>query len=84
MLAQGLKDLRVGEVIRCVQGPLSMTGDEQRRVGASALFFGDGAFEELWERVNRAISQVWDNTTFAELVEYERAKRAAFAPNYTI
>jgi Rrf2 family protein len=84
MLAQGLKDLRVGEVIRCVQGPVSMTGDERRRGGASTSFFGDGAFEELWERVDRAISQVWDNTTFAELVEYERAKRSAFAPNYAI
>lgn len=84
MLPQRPEELTVGEVIRCVQGPVSMMGDEQRKAGESVSFFGDCAFEQLWENVNGAISEVWDNTTFAELVEYERAKKRISVSNYSI
>jgi len=38
----------------------------------------------MWENVNKAISQVCDNTTFAELIEYEKAQKTAAVPNYSI
>jgi Rrf2 family protein len=84
MLARPAEDLIVGEVIRYIQGPIPMTANEERKANESEYFYGDYAFEQLWENVNSAISQVCDNATFAELIEYERANKTAFVPNYSI
>ena len=85
MLARAAENLTVGEVIEYVQGPIFMTDDnEKRRVGKSKSFYGDYAFEQLWRNVNSAVSKVCDNTTFAELIEYEKAKRTASVPSYSI
>jgi len=84
MLAQAAEELMVGEVIQCVAGPVSLTVDAAGKTNKGEYFYGDYAFEQLWEAVNRAISQVCDNTTFAELIECEKAKKAATVPNYSI
>lgn len=84
MLAQAVEDLTVGQIIQCIQGPISITADDLRKPGKSESFFGDYAFNRLWQKVNSAVSQICDNTTFAELVEYELAKKSAYVPNYII
>ena len=84
MLARAAEKLTVGEVIRYIQGPIFMTADDDRRANKGESFYGDYAFEELWEKVNSAISQVCDNTTFAELIEHEQAKKIASVPSYSI
>jgi len=84
MITRAPEELTVGEVIRYIQGPISMTADDSRRASKSESFYGDYAFEQMWENVNKAISQVCDNTTFAELIEYEKAQKTAAVPNYSI
>ena len=84
MLAQAPEDLTVGQVIRCIQGPVSMTANDDRGPDERQSFYGDYAFNRLWENVNTAISEVCDNTTFAELIEYEKAKKTRTVPNYSI
>jgi len=84
MLARAAEDLTVGEVIRYIHGPIIMTTDNELEPNGTNVFYGDHAFKQLWESVNSAISQVCDNTTFAELVEYEKAKKTARVPNYSI
>ncbi len=84
MLAQAPEDLTVGQVIRYIQGPFSMTANDDRGSDERESFYGDYAFNQLWENVNTAISKVCDNTTFAELIEYEKAKKTASVPNYSI
>ena len=84
MLTGTAEDMTVGEVIRCVQGPISVTTNDERKAGRSESYYGDYTFGLLWENVNRAISQVCDQTTFAELIECERARKSAFVPNYAI
>lgn len=83
MLARAPEDLTAGEIIRHIQGPISMTADD-RRDNKGESFYGDYAFQQLWENVKGAISNVFDNTTFAELIEYEKAKKATNVPNYSI
>jgi len=84
MLARAPEDLTVGEVIRYIQGPISMTTGDERKANKGASFYGDYALEQLWENVNNAVSEVCDNTTLAELIELERAKKTATVPNYSI
>ena len=84
LLARSAEELSVGEIIEFMGGPISMAADDARGPNNNESFFGDSAFKQLWQKVNSAVSQICDNMTFAELVEYERAKKSAFVPNYTI
>lgn len=84
ILARSAEDLKVGEVIQYIQGPVSITASDEIKANKNGFFYGDFAFRQLWENVNNAVSEVYDNTTFAELIEYERAKRTAPVPNYSI
>jgi len=84
MLARDAKDLTVGEIIEYIQGPISVASDATGKANRNPVFWGDDAFEQLWRDVNTAISQTCNNKTFAELVEFERAKRDVCVPNYSI
>jgi DNA-binding IscR family transcriptional regulator len=84
MLARDIKELTIGEIIECIQGPISVAPDAIKKANRNPAFFGDDAFEQLWIEVNTAISEVCRRKTFAELVEFEQAKRQACVPNYSI
>jgi len=84
MLVRGAEKLTVGEVIGTIEGPVSIAGDESDNYNKGGSFFGGYAFEQLWEKVNSAVKQVWDNTTIAELVKYEMSMKNESVPNYVI
>jgi Rrf2 family cysteine metabolism transcriptional repressor len=83
ILARDTGDLTVREVIDYIQGPISLVPDAVKANGDD-FWGGNEAFKELWRQVNDAVSEVCDNKTFAELVEFERAKRGKCAVNYSI
>ena len=83
MLARDAGDLTVREIIEHIEGPISVAPDVSKALG-NASFLGDEAFKEFWQEVNNAVSEVCDNKTFADLVEFERAKRNKCALNYNI
>jgi Rrf2 family protein len=83
VLARDTGDITVREVIDYIQGPISLVPDAEKDNGEHFLG-GNEAFKELWRQVNNAVSEVCDNKTFAELVEFERAKRDKCAVNYNI
>ena len=83
LLAKEAKDLTVGEVIEHMQGPISFAPDATQ-VTSEIVFSGGQAFKELWKEVNRAVSEVCDSRTFADLVRYEENKRRRCVPNYSI
>lgn len=61
--------ITVGEVIRFVQGPLGPVecttrgGDEE-----DCDFYSDCVFRPMWDKARRALEEVYDGTTFADLV----------------
>ena len=65
-LAHRPKNLTVGAVIRFCDGPI--TPVECLRDLESCPFRGDCAFQTMWKRVQDALTQVYDGTTFADLV----------------
>jgi Rrf2 family protein len=83
ILARDAGDLTVREVIDYIQGPISLVPDAAK-ANRDDFWGGNEAFKELWRQVNDAVSEVCDNKTFAELVEFERAKREKCAVNYSI
>ena len=79
MLARDAGGLTVREIIEYIEGPISVVenGDDTASVG-------NGTFVELWQEVDKAVEEVCDRRTFADLVKFERAKRNKCALNYSI
>ena len=83
MLARDPKALTIREVIEYIQGAISVAPETVKANGDTA-FFGNEAFKKLWQEVNSAVSEVCGNKTFADMVEFEQAKREKCVPNYCI
>ncbi|MFO8013520.1 MAG: Rrf2 family transcriptional regulator [Phycisphaerae bacterium] len=78
LLARDPAQVTVGEVIQAVQGeigPVHCLVD----AGPECPLFGDCVFYPMWERARAALSGVFDDTTFADLVEHEKRRGAAAA-----
>ena len=76
LLARPADAIKVGEVLRFIEGPR----DQKSRVRRQA----DSPFSDMWHRVNRAVSDVLDQTSFADLQRAWKEKRARFVPNWEI
>jgi len=76
LLARPADVIKVGEVLRFIEG----LRDQKSRVRREA----DSPFSDVWQRVNRAVSDVLDQTSFADLQRAWKEKRARFVPNWEI
>ena len=83
LLTRNPQDLTVREVIEYIQGEISVAPEDPKYNQNNALF-GNVALNELWKEVNAAVSEVCDNKTFADLIDFEKAQREKCAPNYMI
>ena len=83
-LARSPSDLTVGEVIRFVEGPLDPVmcmgegGAEQCPLYAHCVFL------PMWRKASGAMADVYDRTTFQELVEDEKRKSREYVASYSI
>src|SRR5205085_725611 len=60
LLARPADSLTVGEVLRFVEGTHTTKGRAKRK--------GETPFSDMWQRVDEAVSDVIDRTTFADLL----------------
>jgi len=81
ILARPANKLTVGEVLAFLRK--GGTNKNRQRQYKTDLF-GDYALSEMLKKVTNAVSMVYDQTTFADLVERELAIRNAQVPNYII
>jgi Rrf2 family protein len=75
-LARAPDRISVGEVLRFVAG--SRPG---RSVGGKSV---ETPFDEMWQRVERCVSEILDRTTFAEIARRWKEKQSAYVPNWEI
>jgi Rrf2 family cysteine metabolism transcriptional repressor len=76
MLARPPESITVGQVVRYVEGPQGKKhAHKQTAVDPLA---------DTWRRVDQAVSNVIDSTTFAELVRNWRDRQAIYVPNWEI
>jgi Rrf2 family protein len=75
LLARPADQISVGEVLRFIEGS---------RQGKALVRRTDSPFHDLWIRIDEAVSQVIDRTTFAELVRSWRDKQSRYIPNWDI
>ena len=76
LLVRPAETLTAGEVLRFVEGP------QPNRTGSRRK--GESPFAEMWSRVDRAMADVLDHTTFADLRKAWAEKHARFVPNWEI
>lgn len=73
LLARSPDSITIGEVLRAVEN-----------VKGGSRPHSNDPFGEIWRRVDRAVSGVLDQTTFAELARAWQEKHAQYVPNWEI
>jgi len=76
LLVRTADTLTAGEVLRFVEGSQPGRSRSRRK--------GESPFADMWNRVDQAVSEVLDHTTFAELRRSWADRRARFVPNWEI
>lgn len=84
LLIRSPGELTVGEVIRFMQGPVGPVDCVAGVSKGKCPLYGNCAFLPMWEKVQKAVSDVYDNTTFQDLVDQENQKSKKKAICYSI
>ena len=84
LLIRSPGDLTIGEVIRFIQGPIGPVECIESSSADNCPLYGNCAFLSVWEKVQKAISDVYDNITFQDLVDQEKQKETKPVLSYSI
>ncbi|MGI8992543.1 MAG: RrF2 family transcriptional regulator [Bryobacteraceae bacterium] len=76
LLAKSPDAISVGDILRYIEGRQDERWRHRRETTSP--------FTEIWERVDRAVSEVIDSTTFAVLIRDWAEKGSRFVPNWDI
>jgi Rrf2 family protein len=76
LLARQPEQLTTGEVLRFVEGPQQGKGRTRRRA--------ETPFSDMWKRVDSAVAEILEKTTFAELVRAWNEKQRQYVQNWEI
>ena len=83
-LARPADQITIGEIMRYVDGPIAPVDCVSQSRHKECEFHGECNFFCFWGRVRQAISDVVDQTTFADLIEEAEQRRRGFVPDYVI
>lgn len=84
MLIKRPDKITVGEIIRLIDGPLDPVQCIGDKNNPNCPLRGKCALINLWKRAKSAIEEVYDSTTFADLVEEENQLNCSDFPDYCI
>jgi len=70
-LARSAESLSVGEIIRFIEGPMGPVICVSNEDNGSCPLLGKCVFMSMWKEAQQAMDNVYDNTTFQDLVERE-------------
>jgi Rrf2 family protein len=83
-LTRAPEEIRVGDVVRFVEGPISPISCIAPGAEKSCGFTSVCVMRDVWKEVETAISGVIDTLTFSDLLEREKEKRGLFVSDYQI
>ena len=76
MLARPSSQITVGEVLRFFEGPQNGKARNRRKP--------DSPFADMWQQVDQAISEVVDQTSFADLQSRWADRQSKYVPTWEI
>ena len=80
LLARPADSLTIGDVLRFVEGPR----DGHRPGKPRSQRHSEDPFSELWERVDRQVSEILDKTTFHDILREWTEKQNRYVLNWEI
>ena len=83
-LARPADQLTVGEIMRYVDGPIAPVDCVSQSRPKECEFHGECHFFGFWGRVRQAISDVVDQTTFADLIRETRERKSGYVADWSI
>ena len=83
-LSRSPEDLTIGQVLRVIQGPVELVDCARDSSTERCPLSGDCVFWPVWERVREGVSQVYDNTTFQDLLDQHLHRAGKQAPTWVI
>src|ERR1700730_11946452 len=83
-LARPADQLTVGEIMRYIDGPIAPVDCVSQTRPKVCEFHGECNFYGFWGRVRQAISDVVDQTNFADLVREDRERKRGYVAEWTI
>ncbi len=72
--------LTVGEIMRSVQGPIRLADCLDKDPKESCPLFENCVFLPMWLKVQEAISQVYDQTTFQDFLDQQQEAASKYSP----
>jgi len=84
VLLRDPQGLTVGEVLRFVQGPFDPVDCMGERPRARCALSGDCVFMPMWDDVRKAVSGVFESTTFQDLLDREARRAQRKVVEYSI
>ena len=78
------RKLTIGQVLKIMQGPFEPVECVSKGTANKCPLYGDCVFLPLWENVREVVSEVYDNKTFQDLMDYEKQKNKKYVPSYSI
>jgi Rrf2 family cysteine metabolism transcriptional repressor len=83
-LSRAPQDVAVGEVLRVIQGPVSEVGCAEPAGGDTCPLRSGCVLLPMWEKAHRAMMDVYDGTSFQDLVDQQREADASHVLDYAI
>jgi len=78
------KHLSVGDVIRTIEGPLLPVRRTEESAGKRTPPHGHHAFSRLWGRAEKAVADVYDTTSFQDLIDEDKAAKSKYTADFSI
>ncbi len=85
LLSRQPDQMTVGEIVQFIEGPIvPVACMASSKVAGECSLHGKCVFTQMWERVAKATSDVYDRTSFQDLVEDEIRMEKAASFTYSI
>ncbi len=83
-LAVSAEALSVGEIIEFIDGPVGPVRCLVAGKGSDCPLYGNCAFMGMWRRARDATAEVYDETTFQDLIDAQEAATGGYVGSYSI
>jgi len=81
-LAKSVEDITVGQIIECIQGPISVVPEKHENLADYCETAG--VFGILWAEIDQAVSKICRNKTFSEITRMYKDSQKTSTSDYVI